>query len=227
MLVRVQSFHRFRVAIHEAGHAVMAAAIGYSLKRAFLTASITASNGELGGFTLWDNPLADEKSPDATLRGQHTGWVVMVLLAGQEAEKLLSESCSDIVIDPHCRDWTTDNSEANRFLAAIGQAGALDECRVATRDTLVRWKRAVFGVAEDLMLPLASAPFSLPSDPVVLRSGVRLVPDGPVISNTRVNHWIRAVKVAEVAYLRWIDRGRSHGQDIADWESADQLVPLY
>lgn len=105
-----------RVAYHEAAHAVVLVRLGFVLGESFLTRGTTA-DGSLGGYTGWQNPLADPRHPPG--QAQYNAYarsVVTVLYAGQNAERVLADRDKSVILPASEPNWANDDREAAALL---------------------------------------------------------------------------------------------------------------
>jgi hypothetical protein len=221
---------RVRASHHEAGHAVIAAVLGYNVVRTFLTADTTA-DGRVGGYTGWDNPLGAPKNPTQKDFLDHVGNVVCILHSGQYAEHHLRMLAPEIEVPEHDPNWDNDDSDARRFLALAQNQWGLrmppeETFRVLARRYVERFWSGIVRLAWLLSL---DAPSNVqPQQAHVETSGgilaKPLLPAGCVLFNGDVRDCVRQVYVAEAAYLHWIDRGRAPGGTFDDWRHGDRIV---
>lgn len=141
---------RKRVAYHEAAHAVVARSQGFYVNMTFLTAA-TTDDGEMGGYTGWNNPLAPHHAPAPSAVSQYARAVCLVLYAGQTAERILAERDSSVHLPDVEPNWALDDSEAAAVMALPGFAlvqateGALRE--EARREVTRLWHVIAFVAA--------------------------------------------------------------------------------
>jgi hypothetical protein len=147
---------RRRAAYHEAAHAVLVVAIGCVHGETYLTKG-TRLDGALGGWTGWSNPLDPRRNPAQPAFNCYADKVVMVLYAGQYAERVLSRRWPVVRVPKREPNWDHDDNEAAKLLAVLPLSGIADAestLRKAARQEVVRFWWVVTRVARELLKPL-------------------------------------------------------------------------
>jgi len=174
---------RRRAAFHEAAHAVLVVAIGCPHGETYLTKG-TRLDGELGGWTGWSNPLDPRRNPTQSAFDYYADKIVMVLYAGQYAERVLSVRWPVVRVPKREPNWGHDDDEAAKLLAVLPLGGIVDAesiLREAARLEVERFWWVVTRVARDLLRPLQPG--------AVWASPHR--PDGHVIRHGEIQALIR------------------------------------
>jgi hypothetical protein len=146
---------RRRAAHHEAAHAVMAVVWDYRHMESFLTKT-TRLDGKVGGWTEWGNPLNPAINPTPQAFADNAAQVVMVLYAGQYAERVLSRRCPLVRVPKREPNWDHDDTEADLILRVpplSHTADAQQQLRDGTMTEVGRMWLVISRVAKLLLEP--------------------------------------------------------------------------
>lgn len=202
----------------------MVAAGGFRLTETMITSNV-AAGGRLEGITWWNNPVDPAKNPNSLTLQIHGVNAILVLYAGQYAERHLASLDRSVVLPNPEPLWGQDDNEAMKILAAkpFKDVPAVEEqMRAAAAENIARYWRAVRGVAAALLEPHPNPEqqaFSARHP-----AGRQIVPASRVVAGCEVAEHVRLTSVAEAAYLRWCGRDREHGKDLEDWDWAHQML---
>lgn len=114
----------------------------------------TTLDGSVGGYTEWRNPLAPSQNATSADLLAHAKNVIVVLYAGQYAERVLAEHDLGIHVPDSDPNWANDEQEAAKLLAMpplSQQPGTEAELRVETLDAVRRNWHIIDRVASRLI----------------------------------------------------------------------------